>query len=395
MEKKFFDTLKAKKYSAYWCCSDCSEEPKQLYSANDISKIISEMKNELKSELCNEMKKDINELSSLIQNKLDKLAKDDVLANEVFDSEENSTKDVIDKNTKQSTTHTIVISSNDAGSDGDNGGNFTAESWSEVVKNNILPKLKNVPVSKATRSKDGKGVLIFPTKESRNIAALNLKETCTIKTQDRELKTLYPKLKIGWISKSCFNELNKTSLKDSIITKNPSIKELIEKEDKMLDIIFINDEKDVDYSYAVIKTDPEVKDAIFAQGHRLYIGLSSCKVTERYHILQCYQCQQFGHKKGSDLCTLNGVEKEICLYCSDEHRSKTCPLKVKGKVISVEHLKCNNCQISKNPSIRSNCVGHTTTSYSCPVFQNALKNTMNRTLGSKYRPDLPKNQIRT
>ena len=75
-----------------------------------------------------------------------------------------------------------------------------------------------------------------------------------------------------------------------------------------MDVIFISEEKDCNYCYAVIKVDPMVKEAIQSIGNRLYIGMGSCKVVERYHLLQCYKCQKFGHKEGTNYCPLKNTE---------------------------------------------------------------------------------------
>ena len=123
---------------------------------------------------------------------------------------------------------------------------------------------------------------------------------------------------------------------------------------------------------------------------KLYIGLSICKVTERYHILQCYACQKFGHRKGTEKCQLFNTSKNICLYCSGEHTSKICSVKKQSNL-----FKCNNCATSTENSIRTNCMGHTTTDAKCPLLQQALKLLMNRTIGTSYRSNVPKNTITT
>ena len=156
------------------------------------------------------------------------------------------------------------------------------------------------------------------------------------------------------------------------------------------ELIFISDEKDKEFSYTIIRVDSCIKDEIQNAGNRLYIGLSSCKVIHRYHILQCYKCQQFGHKRGSNNCPLANTDEEICLYCASNHISKNCPIKSK-----TESYKCNNCRNSKDPNIRSNFTGHTSTNRNCPMLQLALKSVMDRTTGAFYRPDIPKNLIST
>ena len=381
MDKKFFDTLRSKKYSAFWHCCNCTGDSntQPISITPNLSDLISEMRDKLKGELYSEIKKEIDELSGLIQQKFDKLL---VIEKS---SDTNSHLDT-DKNAQQPVTHTILINSENEGETC-----FSKDSWTEVVKNNIQPQLKSIPVSKAVRSKEGKGVLFFPTKELRNEAALKLKDTFKLEKQDRKLKFLSPKLKISWIPKQYFDEIDKKSLKQSILTKNSNISRLVSDEKKKFDIIFINDEKDENYSYAVIKVDPEIKEAIVSQGNKLFIGLSSCKVTDRYHILQCYKCQEFGHKVGSSKCTLEGSEKEICLYCAGDHKSKSCEVEKNDS----NNFKCHNCSMSKDDKIKSNCIGHTTNSFKCPIFQTAIKNTINRTMSASYSTNFSKNAIST
>ena len=103
-------------------------------------------------------------------------------------------------------------------------------------------------------------------------------------------------------------------------------------------MLFINHVKDDENFYAVVKVDESVHQVIKAQGSKVYIGLSSCKVSQRYHLLQCYSCQEFGHKVGSEKCSLKNEEKVVCLYCAKNHSSKSCPhkkIKVCLNVITV------------------------------------------------------------
>ena len=214
MDKKFFDTLRSKKYSAFWHCCNCTGDSntQPISITPNLSDLISEMRDKLKGELYSEIKKEIDELSGLIQQKFDKL-----LVKEKS-SDTNSHLDTDKNNAQQPVTHTILINSENEGETC-----FSKDSWTEVVKNNIQPQLKSIPVSKAVRSKEGKGVLFFPTKELRNEAALKLKDTFKLEKQDRKLKFLSPKLKISWIPKQYFDEIDKKSLKQSILAKNSNI----------------------------------------------------------------------------------------------------------------------------------------------------------------------------
>ena len=112
--------------------------------------------------------------------------------------------------------------------------------------------------------------------------------------------------------------------------------------------------------------------------------MSSCKVFDRMHLIQCYTCQSFGHIKKSSFCPLKDQNKTICLYCSENHLSKNCSYKANKKY---DKFKCSNCAQSSNPVFHSNAVGHTTTSNKCPIFQSEVKATINRTAGMDSKND--------
>ena len=304
--------------------------------------------------------------------------------------ENNLNSNIEDNSTKKSVKHSILIKPNEV-TEGDETTNvFSNESWTTVVKNSIKPSLKNIPVDKTMMTRKGTGIIFFPDEQSRNAAADNLKKTCHVEVQNKNMKNILPKLKISGIPKEYFENVDKNTLRSAILEKNVSLQELVTEGKKVLDVIFVNDEKDDKYCYGVIKVDEHIKNAIISQGMKIYIGLSSCRVSERYHLLQCYQCQEFGHKKGSLECTLHTSQVTICLYCSGNHASKDCQVKKDLKA-----TKCHNCATSKINSHRQNCTGHTSTSTSCPILQQALKAVMNRTVGTSYRVGVPKNSICT
>ena len=118
--------------------------------------------------------------------------------------------------------------------------------------------------------------------------------------------------------------------------------------------------------------------------------MSSCRVSDRYHLIQCYDCQEFGHRKDSAKCSLKDMDTAICLYCAKEHASKSCPNKK-----SSNDFKCYNCANSKDITIKNNSCGHTTTNFNCPILQQALRTTMNKTMGIEYNLNVAKNEITT
>ena len=345
-----------------WSCEGCKEK------RNDCDVQVCNNNNE---ELEN-MKKDVAEIKSFFPEmiKLLKL------------STENTAENV--HTMEADIKHSLLVQPKDTAQK-----SFTNQAWAEVVKTSLTTKLNNVPVKKAVLTSSGMGYMLFPDKNTRDEAAKNLEEDCTVTVHDKNIKTVYPKLKISGIPKECFNKDNIDELRNELINKNSFVKSLIDM-DKIFDILFIVENKDSNFSSAIVKVDPSIKEAILSHGSRVFLGLSSCRVTERYHIIQCYSCQQFGHKKDSTKCPLKNSSDCVCLYCADNHQSRNCPVKK-----NVDMHKCSNCMKSKNENIKSNCTGHTSNSFSCPLLKTELKALLSRTMGNTGDGQVAKNAITT
>ena len=119
------------------------------------------------------------------------------------------------------------------------------------------------------------------------------------------------------------------------------------------------------------------------------LGLSSCKVTDRYFLVQCYRCQKFGHKKSSEKCLLKESDDTVCLYCANNHLSRECPDRK-----DLSKRKCINCANSTNSSLKSN-TGHCSNSTSCLILQLELKSLLSKTMGTTPKTEIPKNSIVT
>ena len=135
---------------------------------------------------------------------------------------------------------------------------------------------------------------------------------------------------------------------------------------KILEVIII-DEK---YNTAVLKVSPEIRQEIIKQG-KVFIDMEAHHIKDDWHLMQCFACQEFGHKQDSDLCKNKLSGNSCCLYCAEQHRSKDCGVKHN----KARH-KCANCLKSKNSHIRNGAYGHTAMSRDCPVYikeLNALK----------------------
>ena len=106
---------------------------------------------------------------------------------------------------------------------------------------------------------------------------------------------------------------------------------------------------------------------IFRQGlqlhnDRLTLGLTTCRVYDRYHIKRCNICQQFGHYAKE--CPT--PDYPTCSECSENHLTENC---------DSSDQKCINCTRNKEDNKE-----HTATSFKCPSFikqQNQLKTKLN------------------
>ena len=76
--------------------------------------------------------------------------------------------------------------------------------------------------------------------------------------------------------------------------------------------------KDISYCACVIEVTPEVRSQVVEQGF-ISIGWRSCTVSDHFHLIQCFACCGFGHKK--DECK----KPPVCAYCADGQLSSDCP----------------------------------------------------------------------
>ena len=117
---------------------------------------------------------------------------------------------------------------------------------------------------------------------------------------------------------------------------------------------------------AALKMSSGVRKAIFDNGDKLYVSMRRCKVVDRYHVIQCYHCQQHGHLS-KDCPDKDNEKGPTCFYCSGNHESTGCQYK-KSKTDQC----CANCLKSKNPNIIKGARSHTAADSKCPVLQSHI-----------------------
>lgn len=243
---------------------------------------------------------------------------------------------------------------------------ITEKEWTEVVKKDVRSTLKNVPVIKAHNGK-----LSFKTKEDMDTAreALSGKYSVTMKTQ--EVKKLDPKLTLMDIDPDISS---KEELQEKILDKNDDLRKLIDAGGSC-SVIYLDQEKNM----AVLRVSTEIRQHIKKNGDRICVDLQQHRVRDRFHVIQCFHCQAYGHKSGSDYCRQSS-DKPICFYCAGSHSSKDCKDKKNKTTTSV---KCYNCSISRNPEERRKCKTHNATDTLCPFFIREKERMMSRTPGTE------------
>ena len=227
--------------------------------------------------------------------------------------------------------------------------------FSSALKNNLSEKLGGIPVTKSTISKQGKAILTFPDAETCSKAKKSLETNFNVTNSDRKQKIILPRVKIHNLEPHLM-EYDNEELCTKFHSKNEVIADASSTE---FSITFIDKKQ----CFAIAKVSPNIHEELIKTG-RLFIDLSSYRVSNHYSIIQCFKCQSFNHTSNSSLCKYkDNPQISICLYCSKNHKSSQCPSK-KDK----NCFKCNNCLKSNNPSIKNGASSHTSTDHSCPMY---------------------------
>ena len=238
--------------------------------------------------------------------------------------------------------------------------------FSSALKNNLSEKLGGIPVTKSTISKQGKAILTFPDAETCSKAKKSLETNFNVTNSVRKQKIILPRVKIHNLEPHLMEYDN-----EELCTKFHSKNEVLEDASSTEFSITFIDKKQ---SFAIAKVSPNIHEELIKTG-RLFIDLSSYRVSNHYSIIQCFKCQSFNHASNSPLCKYkDNPQISICLYCSKNHKSSQCPSK-KDK----NSHKCINCLRSNNQSIKNEASSHTSTAHSCPMYVKEIEWLKNNT----------------
>ena len=224
---------------------------------------------------------------------------------------------------------------------------------SDVKK--VNEKLRTQQVVSARKSKAGNIVLRCDKEEDIGAIEDVLKNEnfVTVKKMERNL----PRMTIFDIGK--FETTDE--LKATLFSKNPYLQSLVNN-DKVFEILFFKTWNDT--TNVTIKCDPEVREGILKNRSKVFIGLKSCRVSDSFPFMVCYNCQETCSHRSKD-CTASTV----CRYCGDNHISRNCQVKTD----TTKH-RCINCSNSENINIKTNSNTHVSNSTVCPLIKSIISN---------------------
>ena len=205
-----------------------------------------------------------------------------------------------------------------------------------------------IPVSNVGVSDNGCTYIHCPSVEDRNKLQPLLTEHLSTKDVV-PLKEKQPHITILDITSSD----DKKAILDQIRNQNPKIDALMERGEQF-DILFTKTQQSTQKVSAVVRVSCSIRDAIKANKNRVFIGINSCRVFDRFYVKRCNHCQQYGHYK--DNCE-NIVR---CGYCGEGHSSESCTHK---GTTDFAKLNCINCK--KNGLAHT---GHSAFWPKCPSY---------------------------
>ena len=245
--------------------------------------------------------------------------------------------------------------------------------WAEVVKPQVEKALKGVPVLNAVVNK-GSVRLSFQNedqlKEANNVLSPALGQEVQMVTETKSL--LDPRISIGDLGQDLLDK--ETLLSEITSGKNEEIKKLVDQGGNVK-VVHMNPAG----RFAVLQVTPEIRNVIAQKGDKVFLKLRQYWVRDRYHVVQCFHCQEFGHVAGSIRCTKKDGAA-VCAFCAGDHETRSCGHKKRN---DTGKLNCVNCQKSNSREDRRHSRSHLASSTLCPFYINERTKLMERTSGVK------------
>ena len=259
---------------------------------------------------------------------------------------------------------------------------ITEDDWTKVVKKDVQKSLKSVPVIKSSTSSGGTARLQFRSKEDLASAEQALQAKYKLTSKSEETKKLDPKITIFDLDADM---LEKSKLEEEVLNKNEGIRKLKD-QGELCKRVFLDDKE----RFAVLQVSPAIREVIRKNNDKVCLGLEIHRVKDRFHVVQCYHCQGYGHTSGSIYCR-SREEDPSCFFCAGSHASKDCRKKKDKKL---GEIKCTNCAKSKSRDERGSAGTHKASDTLCPFYIREKVRVMSRTHASEETKNMYQVRVR-
>jgi uncharacterized protein (DUF4415 family) len=224
-----------------------------------------------------------------------------------------------------------------------------------------------IQVNKASVSKKNGDVYIdLPSDESREQLLPLLNEAAIPGNRIVNVKQKCPTISLRNVS----GYVEETEFIEKIKAQNKAIKEKIEAGSEF-SVVFSRQNKNTTHEpvnqevshLIVLRVGDDIRDALKAEGDRIFLGFSSYRVMDRVYVKSCAKCHKFGHYHAD--CT----NVDCCGYCmSEDHTSDQCQVR---KEKDPKKFKCVNCKEANKIH-----EGHSSHYNKCPTYLQIQKKTM-------------------
>ena len=224
----------------------------------------------------------------------------------------------------------------------------------EVVQKVIMDH--DVTLQKSYKNKSGELVIVCDSKESRDNLS-NIVNSIDDSIPTKSPHGIRPTISIVGL----YKEYSKEEISTMLVKQNGFVKKFATNNDidDHFRVFAVRPTRNNPNIFqAFVSVSAALRDGIKQFGDKITLGLTSCKVYNRFHVKRCNKCQLFGHYAKD--CTSLEV---YCAKCAGNHETDSC---------SSNEKKCINCVRSDVES-----VDHQAFEMKCPAIlrqQELLKN---------------------
>ena len=253
-------------------------------------------------------------------------------------------------------TPTLIVVEKADHDEADNSEEENKAKWNVVAKAaiNIKAGVKN-----SWTNRSGQTVLVCNSEKSKQALLPHVQKVFTNRTINTP-KPRLPTISVPFIH----GKFEKEELRDILKQQNEDCG--IKFTEENTQILFIAPMRHKENLYqAVIRVSEDIRAKIKNNGDRLFIGINSCPVYDRFFVKRCNHCQDFNHFHKDD----GGCKKKpVCALCAGSHDTRSCST-------DEEYHQCANCIKAKKDD-----VSHAAYALQCPMYlaeQNKLKKSIN------------------